>query len=145
VPSRSEGAERVDRTSSASRSGRRPIFHTARGHVCESVRASTPFGAAVGLAIAAHVTWEVAATKAADKGDGVPSTRHITVVSDEWAKLRDGEFRSASGDVIHYHVDGGGDPANRPLPPRQRMPERLGACVARLRDLRPSLLDAEVL
>lgn len=96
------------------------------------VRAITAFLAALGVsavvapivaaAVAVHLAWEIPATKAADKGDGVfltaygfplnpaafiPSTRYPHPQNDTWFSSDDGVIGSSEGDVIETHIEHG--------------------------------------
>lgn len=82
----------------------------------------------IGACIVAHAAWETGAILASDQGDGVvlsapaalwllggggiviPSTRHKREIPDTWVTDRDGHFKTQGGDVVQFHIDGGGDP-----------------------------------
>jgi len=76
----------------------------------------------VAAAVAVHLAWEIPATKAADKGDGVfltaygfplnpaafiPTTRYPTPHNDTWFSSDDAVIGSSEGDVIETHIDHG--------------------------------------
>lgn len=80
----------------------------------------------IAAALALHATWEGAAIKAADKGQGVfltspmvpfgpvgglviPTTRYEFDNAD-WSANGDDVIGSTEGDVIETHIDNGGDP-----------------------------------
>jgi hypothetical protein len=79
----------------------------------------------IGAAIAAHITWELVAIKAANQGQGViltmpyyapgvaiPSPRSVPDINQNWVAQRNGTFVTPGGDRVNYLVESGvEDPA----------------------------------
>jgi hypothetical protein len=76
----------------------------------------------VAAAVAVHLAWEIPATKAADKGNGVfltaygfplnpaafiPTTRYPSPQNNTWFSSDDAVIGSSEGDIIETHIDHG--------------------------------------